>query len=164
MCVTCDSYTCLTCLIHMCDDTCSYVSRDSFVCVTWHICICWCSRIPLPPHSLQQCHLAVRCTVLLQCVAVCCSLCLVKSLLSAVGNARTPPLPHSLLMLQCHWCLQRQRVASSRTFTHYLSNEATSVSTASQTLERLRPYSSHHTPINTTRFTVHTHTTPTLCW
>jgi len=76
-------------LAHMCD-------VFSFVCVTWHICICWCSRIPLPPHSLQQCHLAVRCTVLLQCFAVCCSLCLAKSLLSAVGNARTCRRCHPL--------------------------------------------------------------------
>ena len=58
-----DSFTCVTCLIHMCDVTHSYVflshpyvSRDSFICVTWLVHMCH-TRVSLCPWSAYHVQL-----------------------------------------------------------------------------------------------------------
>ena len=39
-CVWCDSFICVTWLIHLCDVTHSFVWRDSFICATWLVHMC----------------------------------------------------------------------------------------------------------------------------
>jgi len=58
-----DSFICVTRLIHMCDMTHSYVWRDAFKYMPHMMCVAW--------RSVLQC-VAVCCSVL-RCVAVCCT-------------------------------------------------------------------------------------------
>jgi len=61
LCVCHDSFTCVPCLIHMCDMNHSYVWHDSFICVTRLIHMCDMTHSYVWLTNSYGCHESIRC-------------------------------------------------------------------------------------------------------